>query len=132
MSNRTGSGEACQPPSPPTAGAGPEAAPPAATAQLAAPPAIGKGAQRRPLSIRELRAQKYRGDAPDPSEPRGPQGRGAGYTVLSYLIAGLLAYGAIGWLVSRAVHIAVLFPVGMLAGLAISLALVIYRYGRSS
>ena len=58
--------------------------------------------------------------------------RGAGYTVLSYLIAGIIAYGGIGWLISRAVHEAVIFPVGMLVGLAISLGLVIYRYGRSS
>lgn len=58
--------------------------------------------------------------------------RGAGYTVLSYLIAGIIAYGGIGWLVGRAVHEAVIFPVGMLVGLAISLGLVIYRYGRSS
>ena len=48
--------------------------------------------------------------------------RGSGWTIISYLIAGLLAYGGIGWLVSRAVHTAVIFPVGMLFGLGISLA----------
>ena len=58
--------------------------------------------------------------------------RGAGWTMLSYLIAGMIAYGGIGWLVSRAVHETVIFPVGMLFGLGISLGLVIYRYGRSS
>ena len=58
--------------------------------------------------------------------------RGAGYTVLSYLIAGMMAYGAIGWLISRAVHQTVIFPVGMLFGLGLSLGFVIYRYGRSS
>jgi ATP synthase protein I len=58
--------------------------------------------------------------------------RGSGWTIISYLIAGLLAYGGIGWLVSRAVHTAVIFPVGMLFGLGVSLGLVIYRYGRSS
>ena len=58
--------------------------------------------------------------------------RGSGWTIISYLIAGMLAYGGIGWLVSRAVHTAVIFPVGMLFGLGISLGLVIYRYGRSS
>jgi hypothetical protein len=58
--------------------------------------------------------------------------RGAGMTVISYPIAGLLAYGGIGWLVSRAVHLPVLFPVGMLIGLGLSLGLVIHRYGRSS
>ncbi len=58
--------------------------------------------------------------------------RGAGWTVISYLIAGMIAYGGIGWLVSRAVHAPVIFPVGMLSGLGVSLGLVIYRYGRSS
>jgi len=58
--------------------------------------------------------------------------RGSGWTIISYLIAGMLAYGAIGWLISRAVHETVIFPVGMLFGLGISLGLVIYRYGRSS
>ena len=58
--------------------------------------------------------------------------RGAGWTMLSYLIAGMIAYGGIGWLVSRAVHETVIFPLGMLFGLGISLGLVIHRYGRSS
>ena len=57
--------------------------------------------------------------------------RGAGYTVLSYLIAGIVVYGGIGWLVGRAVHSAALFPIGMLIGLVISIGLVIHRYGRS-
>ena len=56
----------------------------------------------------------------------------SGWTVISYLIAGIIAYGGIGWLVSRAVHSPVIFPVGMLFGLGVSLGLVIYRYGRSS
>ncbi len=56
--------------------------------------------------------------------------RGAGWTVLSYLLAGIAAYGAIGWLAGRAVHVALLFPVGMLVGLGISVGFVIYRYGR--
>ncbi|MBO0804838.1 MAG: hypothetical protein J2P25_17410 [Nocardiopsaceae bacterium] len=55
--------------------------------------------------------------------------RGTGYTIFSYLIAGMAAYGGIGWLIGRAVGIGMLFPVGMLAGLAISLGWIIYRYG---
>ena len=58
-------------------------------------------------------------------------GLSTGWAVFSYLIAGMLAYGAIGWLISRATHIAILFPVGMLFGLGVSLAYVIYRYGRA-
>ena len=54
--------------------------------------------------------------------------RGAGMTITSYLISGLLAYGLIG----RAVHLEILTAVGMLIGLGISMALIIYRYGRST
>ena len=60
----------------------------------------------------------------------GAQGIGVGWTVFSYLIGGMVAYGGIGWLVGRAVHAAWPFPVGMLVGLGISLGYIIYRYGR--
>jgi ATP synthase protein I len=58
--------------------------------------------------------------------------RGAGMTITSYMIAGLLAYGLIGWLIGRAVHLPILTAVGMLFGLSISISLIIYRYGRST
>ena len=57
------------------------------------------------------------------------EGLEVGWTVSGYLISGLLAYGIIGWLIGRAVHIWFLFPVGMLVGLAISIGFIIYRYG---
>ena len=49
--------------------------------------------------------------------------------MFSYLLAGMAAYGGIGWLIGRAVHVPVLLPVGMLVGLAISIGFIIYRYG---
>lgn len=55
--------------------------------------------------------------------------KGTGYSIFSTLIAGMLAYGGIGWLIGKAVGIQMLFPIGMLVGLAISLAWIIYRYG---
>jgi hypothetical protein len=58
------------------------------------------------------------------------EGLNVGWTVFSYLLSGMAAYGGIGWLVGRAVHVPVLFPIGMLVGLAISLGFVIWRYGR--
>ncbi len=68
------------------------------------------------------------------SEEAAAQGRalglGTGWTIFSYLIAGMAAYGGIGWLIGRAVHVWLLFPAGMLVGLAISLGYIIYRYGR--
>jgi ATP synthase protein I len=78
---------------------------------------------------------RYAGESADKNADRQTSplpSRGSGWTVISYLIAGIIAYGGIGWLVSRAVHSPVIFPVGMLFGLGISLGLVIYRYGRSS
>ena len=52
-----------------------------------------------------------------------------GWTVSGYLVSGMLAYGLIGWLIGRAVHVSLLLPVGMLVGLAISVGFIIYRYG---
>src|ERR1700748_3923432 len=58
------------------------------------------------------------------------QGLDIGWTVFSYLVAGMAASGPIGWLIGRAVHVSLLFPIGMLVGLAISIGFIIYRYGR--
>ena len=55
---------------------------------------------------------------------------GTGWNVFSYLISGLLAYGGIGWVIGHYAHIELLFPIGMLVGLAISVGWIIYRYGR--
>jgi F0F1-type ATP synthase assembly protein I len=55
---------------------------------------------------------------------------GTGWNVFSYLIAGMLTYGGLGWLVSHFTHISLFFPIGMLVGLAISVGWIIYRYGR--
>jgi len=57
------------------------------------------------------------------------EGLDVGWTVSGYLISGMVAYGLIGWLIGRAVHIGFLFPVGMLVGLAVSIGFIIYRYG---
>jgi|GEM_PF-255910 F0F1-type ATP synthase assembly protein I len=58
------------------------------------------------------------------------QGIDTGWAVFSYLIGGMLAYGGIGWLIGRAVHVPLLFPAGMLVGMAISIGYIIHRYGR--
>ena len=98
-------------------------------ALLPEPPDRPVTGPRRPPAFRGRRpaGDNYPGGQTSPLPPRG-----AGWTIISYLIAGMIAYGAIGWLVSRAVHETAIFPVGMLFGLGVSLGLVIYRYGRSS
>ena len=55
---------------------------------------------------------------------------GTGWTVFSYLISGMLAYGGIGWVIGHFTHVSLIFPIGMLIGLGISLGWIIYRYGR--
>jgi len=57
-------------------------------------------------------------------------GLSTGWEVFSYLIAGMAAYGGIGWLIGHYTHISLLFPIGMMVGLGISVGWVIYRYGR--
>jgi ATP synthase protein I len=64
----------------------------------------------------------------DPSQPRSP---GEGWTFLSYMIGGMILYGFVGWLAARWTGWPVLFPVGMLAGLASGIALIIFRVTRS-
>ena len=74
-----------------------------------------------------------RGRQDTSSEARSrAQGLNIGWTVFSYLLSGMAAYGAIGWLIGRAVHVSMLFPIGMLVGLAISLGFVIWRFGRNA
>jgi ATP synthase protein I len=67
---------------------------------------------------------------PAADEGSAALGLGAGWTVFSYLISGLIAYGAIGWGIGKALHAEWPFPVGMIAGLAISVGYIIHRYGK--
>jgi predicted small integral membrane protein len=63
---------------------------------------------------------------PDPGQLR----EGTGWSIVSYLIGGMLLYGGIGWLVARWTHIEAFIGVGLLAGIGLSLALIIYRFTR--
>ena len=85
------------------------------------PRSSGRG--RTVMSESGARADGTRG-------PRRPS-EGTGWAVVSYLIGGMVLYGGIGWLIGRWMHIAVLFPVGMLLGMGLALALVILRFTRS-
>lgn len=57
-------------------------------------------------------------------------GLNTGWNVFGYLVGGMIAYGGMGALIGRAVHVQLLFPIGMLVGLAISVGWIIYKYGR--
>jgi ATP synthase protein I len=88
--------------------------------------ANGKGAVTKGRVTRPARDR----DAADPEAQARALGLSTGWSVFSYLIAGMVAYGLIGWLIGRAVHVAILFPLGMLVGLGISLGYIIHHYGR--
>jgi ATP synthase protein I len=66
-----------------------------------------------------------------PGSQHGPQPReGTGWAIVSYLIGGMLLYGGIGWLIGRWTHIEALTGVGIVVGIGLSLALIIFRFAR--
>lgn len=69
------------------------------------------------------------GGGPAPA-PRPPHERD-GWRYLSYLFGGMILYGGIGWLVGQWTGISVLFPIGMLLGLGLAVAMIIFRFSRS-
>lgn len=69
-----------------------------------------------------------------PPEGTSPPPRGGntddGMVALSYILAGLILYGGLGWLGDHYLHTTWLLPVGLIAGLATSTYVIIKRYGR--
>ena len=91
--------------------------------------AVSRPAARRSVASRGQRtwASRWNGGQP---EGAATTNRGTGSEVASYLIAGLLAYGGIGWIVAHFTHIELFLPIGMVVGVALSLGWVVYKYGR--
>ncbi len=54
-----------------------------------------------------------------------------GWRVFSSMIAGMVLYGGLGWLIAHWTGISILFPLGMILGIVLSVVLVIFRYARS-
>lgn len=50
-----------------------------------------------------------------------------GWRILSYMLGGMIIYGGIGWLVGKWTGISVLFPVGMIVGVALSIVMIVFR-----
>jgi len=65
------------------------------------------------------------------SEPPMPR-EGTGWSIVSYLVGGMLLYGGLGWLIGRWTHIEALTGVGIVLGIGLSLVLIIYRFTRPS
>jgi ATP synthase protein I len=66
------------------------------------------------------------------TRPPDPHTENPGWAIFSYMLAGMAFYGAVGWALGKwVIHSALLFPLGMVVGLALAIALVILRFGRS-
>jgi ATP synthase protein I len=73
--------------------------------------------------------QTGQGGAPD-QEPRPPR-ESDGWQILSYMLGGMILYGAIGWLVGHLTGISVFFPLGMIFGIGLSISMIIFRFTRT-
>jgi F0F1-type ATP synthase assembly protein I len=67
----------------------------------------------------------------DPGPPQEPSGRGGDvvWSVIGTLVAGVLAWGFIGWLLDRWLGTSYLVAVGIIVGMAGAFYLIIKRYG---
>lgn len=83
-----------------------------------------------------------RGPVPGPATGSLPTGHAAAvalrrkgeadaWNAFSYVLAGMLLWGGIGWLAGRALRLPALVGVGLMVGTAGGLALVWLRYGRA-
>ena len=69
---------------------------------------------------------------PPPNDGKLTGAENPGWTVFSYLLTGMIFYGGVGWAIGHwALHSPLWFPLGMVVGLALSIVLVILRFGRS-
>ena len=70
------------------------------------------------------------------SEPLPPEDKkpdlGGGYTVLTYLVAGVAVYGGLGWLLDWWLGTTYLLPVGIILGAGLGIVLVVRRYGQEA
>jgi ATP synthase protein I len=69
----------------------------------------------------------------DSGPEREPSGRGAEmvWSIIGTLVAGVLAWGGIGWLLDRWLGTSYLVAVGIVVGMAGAFYLIIKRYGSS-
>jgi ATP synthase protein I len=73
--------------------------------------------------------QDGRSSGPE-QQPRPPR-ESDGWQILSYMLGGMILYGGIGWLASRWTGLSYLFPIGMILGIGLSVAMIIFRFTRS-
>jgi ATP synthase protein I len=60
-----------------------------------------------------------------------PAHENEGWRVFSYMLGGMAIYGGVGWVVAHFTGISVLFPMGMILGIVLSVVMIIFRFTRS-
>jgi ATP synthase protein I len=70
-------------------------------------------------------------DGPGSGPPSRPPRETDGWAVFSYLLGGMILYGGIGWVIGHFTGISILFPLGMILGIGLAIALIIFRFTRS-
>lgn len=60
----------------------------------------------------------------------GQGGADQGYRILSIMLAGLLAYGGLGWLLDRWLGTSWWLPIGLVLGVALGVYLVVVKFGK--
>lgn len=58
-------------------------------------------------------------------------GMDTGLRIISYLVAGLIFYGGLGWLADFWLHTTMWLPIGIILGAVLGIYTVIKRYGQS-
>lgn len=86
---------------------------------------------RRPLWGPSLEFKPRPRQEPGTEPGYRPPRESDGWQILSYMLAGMIFYGGLGWLVSRWTGITLLFPLGMILGVVLSVLLIIFRFTRS-
>lgn len=73
----------------------------------------------------------------DSSSKQSPEQQRTGHTgdgmvVLSYILAGLIFYGGLGWLGDYYFETSWLLPLGLILGLVLGIYMIIKRYGSTT
>lgn len=70
-------------------------------------------------------------ETPKPPQNRGIRGEGEAWTILSYLLSGLLVWTGIGALLDHLLGTHFLLPIGMFVGAFAAVYLVWIKYGKA-
>ncbi|SDB85628.1 hypothetical protein GA0111570_10584 [Raineyella antarctica] len=80
--------------------------------------------------VTTVEARRRKSGKPDASLLPGsePVGMETGYRILSYIAAGLLFYGGLGWLGDKFLGTSFLLPLGLIIGVVLAMYAIIRRF----